>query len=171
MPWCVENYVQGRSLRRAQDVRKQLVGIMDRYHHDIISCGPDYNLIRRAICSGFFRNAAKRDPQEGFRTLAETSGTVYLHPSSSLFGRAPEYCVYHEVVITSKEYMREVTAIEPKWLVEVAPRFFRTSDPASISKRKREEKIKPLHSKHATRQEEWRRSVQNAKKEYYQDKF
>ena len=160
MPWCMDNYVQGRSLRRAQDVRKQLLGIMDRYHHDIISCGKNYNRVRKAICSGYFRNAAKKDPQEGYRCLAEGGGTVYIHPSSSLFNRAPEYCVYHEVVLTTREYMREVTAIEPKWLVEVAPRFFRTADPAQISKRKRQEKIAPLFDKYAANQDDWRLSKQ-----------
>jgi len=30
-PWCYENFIQARSMRRAQDVRKQLLGIMDRY--------------------------------------------------------------------------------------------------------------------------------------------
>lgn len=30
-PWCFENFVQSRSLRRAQDVRKQLLTIMDRF--------------------------------------------------------------------------------------------------------------------------------------------
>jgi ATP-dependent RNA helicase DHX8/PRP22 len=30
-PWCYENYIQARSMRRVQDVRKQLLGIMDRY--------------------------------------------------------------------------------------------------------------------------------------------
>ncbi|WFD18925.1 RNA helicase [Malassezia caprae] len=160
MPWCVDNFIQGRALRRAQDVRKQLVGIMDRYHHDILSCGSNYNRVRRAICSGYFRNAAKRDPQEGYRTMAESGGNVYLHPSSSLFHRPPEYVVYHEVVMTSKEYMREVTAIEPKWLVEVAPRFFRTADPANISKRKRQEKVQPLFNRYAKDQDEWRLSKQ-----------
>ncbi|XP_020594429.1 probable pre-mRNA-splicing factor ATP-dependent RNA helicase DEAH5, partial [Phalaenopsis equestris] len=33
-PWCFENFVQSRSLRRAQDVRKQLLTIMDRYDFD-----------------------------------------------------------------------------------------------------------------------------------------
>jgi len=38
---------------------------------------------------GFFRNAAKKDPNEGYKTLVE--GTpVYMHPSSSLFQRPPE---------------------------------------------------------------------------------
>lgn len=29
-PWCFENFLQARAMRRAQDVRKQLVTIMDR---------------------------------------------------------------------------------------------------------------------------------------------
>lgn len=29
-PWCYENFIQARSLRRAQDIRKQMLGIMDR---------------------------------------------------------------------------------------------------------------------------------------------
>lgn len=77
-------------MRRAQDVRKQLLGIMDRYKHDIVSCGTNYNRVRRAICSGYFRHAAKKDPQEGYKTLVE--GTpVFIHPSSALFNRAPEW--------------------------------------------------------------------------------
>lgn len=29
-PWCYDNFVQARTLKRAQDARKQLLGIMDR---------------------------------------------------------------------------------------------------------------------------------------------
>ncbi|TFK56865.1 P-loop containing nucleoside triphosphate hydrolase protein [Heliocybe sulcata] len=155
-PWCYENFIQARSMRRAQDVRKQLLGIMDRYKHDIISAGRDYNRVRKAICSGFFRNAAKKDPQEGYKTLVE--GTpVYIHPSSALFNRAPEWLVYHELVLTTREYCHNVTAIEPKWLVEVAPQFFKVSDPTKISKRKKQEKIEPLYNKYE-KPDEWRLS-------------
>ena len=35
--WCYENFVQIRTLKRAQDVRKQLLGIMDR-SVIVISC-------------------------------------------------------------------------------------------------------------------------------------
>jgi ATP-dependent RNA helicase DHX8/PRP22 len=160
MPWCVDNYIQGRSLRRAQDVRKQLLGIMDRYHHDIISCGKNHNRVRKALCSGFFRNAAKRDPQEGYKCLAEGGQTIYIHPSSSLFNRPPDMLIYHEVILSSKEWAREVTAIEPQWLVELAPRFFRKADATSISKRKKAEKIQPLLDKYAKYQDEWRLSKQ-----------
>ncbi|CAE6412752.1 unnamed protein product [Rhizoctonia solani] len=155
-PWCYENFIQARSMRRAQDVRKQLLGIMDRYKHDIISSGKDYNRVRRAICSGFFRNAAKKDPQEGYKTLVE--GTpVYIHPSSALFNRNPEWVIYNELLLTTREYCHTVTAIEPKWLVEVAPQFFRVADANKISKRKKQEKIEPLFNKYE-KPDEWRLS-------------
>ncbi|CAG8516918.1 8130_t:CDS:10 [Ambispora gerdemannii] len=154
--WCFENFIQARSMRRAQDIRKQLLGIMDRYKQDIISCGKNYNKVRRTICGGFFRHAAKKDPQEGYKTLVE--GTpVYIHPSSALFNRGPEWVIYHELVLTTKEYMREVTAIEPKWLTEAAPTFFKVSDANTISKRKRSEKIQPLFNKYE-KPNEWRLS-------------
>ncbi len=102
--------------------------------------------MRRAICSGYFRNAAKKDPQEGYKTLVE--GTpVYIHPSSALFNRNPEWCIYHELILTTREYCHNVTAIEPKWLVEVAPQYFKVADANKISKRKKQEKIEPLFNK------------------------
>jgi ATP-dependent RNA helicase DHX8/PRP22 len=155
-PWCYENFIQARSMRRAQDVRKQLLGIMDRYKHEILSAGRDYNIVRKAICSGFFRNAAKKDPQEGYKTLVE--GTpVYIHPSSALFNRNPEWVVYHELVLTTREYCHNVTAVEPKWLVEVAPQFFKVADANKISKRKKQERIEPLFNKYE-KPDEWRLS-------------
>ncbi|CAG8708548.1 22624_t:CDS:2 [Dentiscutata erythropus] len=154
--WCFENFIQGRSMKRCQDIRKQLLGIMDRYKQDIISCGRNYNKVRRAICGGFFRHAAKKDPQEGYKTLVE--GTpVYIHPSSALFNKGPEWVIYHELVMTTKEYMREITAIEPKWLTEAAPTFFKVADANTISKRKRGEKIQPLYNKYE-KPNEWRLS-------------
>lgn len=87
-PWCFENFIQARSMRRAQDVRQQLVSIMERYKNQIVSCGRNDKKVRQALCSGFFRNAARKDPQEGYKTLIE--GTpVYLHPSSALFKLVP----------------------------------------------------------------------------------
>lgn len=50
--WCHENYIQARTMRRSQDIRKQLLGIMDRYHQDIVSCGKNYDKVRKAICGG-----------------------------------------------------------------------------------------------------------------------
>lgn len=145
--WCYENFVQIRTLKRAQDVRKQLLGIMDRHKLDVVSAGKNTVRVQKTVCSGFFRNAAKKDPQEGYRTLVD-SQVVYIHPSSALFNRQPEWVIYHELVQTTKEYMREVTTIDPKWLVEFAPAFFKFSDPTKLSKFKKNQRLEPLFNKY-----------------------
>ncbi len=50
-----------------------------------------------------------------------------LHPTSALsgLGYQPDYVTYHELILTTKEYMRTVTAIEGEWLEELAPKFFK----------------------------------------------
>eukprot|EP01135_Chromosphaera_perkinsii_P000731 Nk52_evm19s151 gene=Nk52_evmTU19s151 len=154
-PWCFENFLQARTLRRAQDVRKQLVGILDRYRLDIVSAGQNYDKVRKAICSGYFRHAAKKDPQEGYKTIVDPQ-VVFIHPSSSLFNHQPEWVIYHELVMTTKEYMRETTAVEPQWLVEFAPSFFRIADASKMTKRKKQERIEPLFNKYETDQNAWR---------------
>lgn len=146
-PWCYENFIQARSLRRAQDVRKQMIGIMDRHKLDVVSCGRNFKRVQMAITSGFFRNAAKKDPTEGYKTLVDQQ-SVYVHPSSALWNRQPEWLVYHELVVTTKEYMRTVTTIDPKWLVEFAPAFFQVADPTRMSKRKQNERIEPLFNRY-----------------------
>lgn len=49
-----------------------------------------------------------------------------LHPSSALYslGYAPDYIVYHELTMTTREYMSYVTAVDPMWLAELGPMFF-----------------------------------------------
>lgn len=40
--WCYENFVQIRTLKRAQDVRKQLLGIMDRLVFYVFVCNRNF---------------------------------------------------------------------------------------------------------------------------------
>ncbi|KAL4372481.1 hypothetical protein AHAS_Ahas06G0270100 [Arachis hypogaea] len=95
-PWCFEHRI---------------------YKLDVVSVGKFFTKIRKAITAGFFFHAARKDPQEGYRTLVENQ-PVYIHPSSALFQRQPGWVIYHELVMTTKDqYMREVIVIDPKWLV------------------------------------------------------
>jgi ATP-dependent RNA helicase DHX8/PRP22 len=41
-----------------------------------------------------------------------------------------------------------VLSIDPSWLVELAPRFFKPADPHRLSRRKRYERIEPLYDKY-----------------------
>lgn len=48
----------------------------------------------------------------------------------------PDFVIYHELVLTSKEYMRTVTHIKSKWLVELAPHYYNAKDVTTLSKNK-----------------------------------
>ncbi|QLL32245.1 hypothetical protein HG536_0C04140 [Torulaspora globosa] len=153
--FCSLNYLHYRHLRRARDVRNQLVALFNRFHLPVKSGHGDPDSIRRALVAGFFMNAAKRDSQVGYKTIC--GGTaVGIHPSSSLFGKEYEYVIYHSLVLTSREYMAQVTAIDPSWLLESAPHFYKAADEDSQSRKKA--KIAPLHNKFAKDQNSWKLS-------------
>jgi ATP-dependent RNA helicase DHX8/PRP22 len=168
-PWCYENFIQAKNMHRAKDIRMQLVDILQRHKHPIKSAGNNYNLVRRALCAGFFRNTARKDPTEGYKTIVE--GTpCYIHPSSAIFGKSAEWVIFHELIMTGREYMREATIVEPKWLVEAAPTFFKVADAAQLSKRQKEERIAPLFNKFEAK-DDWRISKQKALKRQVNSTF
>mmetsp|Transcript_13934 Transcript_13934/g.40400 ORF Transcript_13934/g.40400 Transcript_13934/m.40400 type:complete len:98 (+) Transcript_13934:2133-2426(+) len=48
---------------------------------------------------------------------------VYLHPSTCL-DHKPEWVLYQEFVLTSKNYIRTCIDIRPEWLIDVAPHYY-----------------------------------------------
>jgi HrpA-like RNA helicase len=150
--WCSQNFISGRALVRAYDVRNQLEGIcgqeaskrglgMDVHQ----SCGAKMEVFLKCVCSGLFMQVASR-----IKTTVEVKGSrgnsgllqssrgryktkiggreVWIHPTSSMFGRspAPKCVVFTEILTTKKTYIRGVTQIREDWLVEVAPHFFKS---------------------------------------------
>ncbi|KAA6399795.1 MAG: putative ATP-dependent RNA helicase DHX8 [Streblomastix strix] len=160
--WCRRNFIQKRAMQRAKDVRTHLAELLRKYKVEIISCKQDTNRILKAIVSGFFNHAAKKDPTEGYRTLADNQ-TVFIHPSSALFQKGAEYVLYHELVLTTKEYMRNVCSIDPRWLLEFAPKYYSRVDPSKPSRAKQRMRIEPLYSKFQDANS-WRISKQRVRK-------
>lgn len=105
--WCERHFLQNKALRKAKEVRAQLADIMQQQKLSIASCGGDWDVVRKAICSAYFQNAA-RFKGIGEYVNARTGMPAHLHPSSALYGLGytPDYVVYHELVATSKEYMQ-----------------------------------------------------------------
>ncbi|KAJ4295738.1 hypothetical protein N0V88_004440 [Collariella sp. IMI 366227] len=109
--WCIRHFLHSKSLRRAKEVRDQLLDIMKMQNMAMVSCGTDWDVIRKCICSGYYHQAAKVKGIGEYINL-RTSVTVQLHPTSALYGLGflPDYVVYHELILTSKEYMSTVTS-------------------------------------------------------------
>lgn len=120
--WCIRHFLHPKALRRAKEIREQLTDIMGVQKMELMSCGTDWDVIRKCICSGYYHQAAKVKGIGEYINL-RTSVTVQLHPTSSLYGLGylPDYVVYHELILTSKEYMSTVTAVEPKVKSNLSP--------------------------------------------------
>ncbi|KAI4101866.1 MAG: hypothetical protein L6R37_004741 [Teloschistes peruensis] len=128
--WARENFLQQRALTRARDVRDQLAKLCDRVEVTIDSVGAnDLVPIQKSLVAGFFPNAARlQKGGDSYRTVKNNGVTVHLHPSSVLFESRPRWVVFHELVLTSREYMRSDMPVLPEWLVEAAPHFYKSKD-------------------------------------------
>ncbi|CAB1336067.1 unnamed protein product, partial [Coregonus sp. 'balchen'] len=112
--WCQEHFLNYKGLLRAMTVREQLRRLMNKFKVPRTSSEGDPDVILRCIVSGFFANAARMHHSGSYRV------------------------VFNEVVQTSKYYMRDVTAVESSWLVELAPHFYKEAKHGSLtSKRSR----------------------------------
>lgn len=136
--WCTRHFLHPKSLRRAKEIREQLLDIMKMQKMPMVSCGTDWDIIRKCICTGYYHQAAKVKGVGEYINL-RTSVTVQLHPTSALYGLgySPDYVVYHELILTSKEYMSTVTAVDPYWLAELGGVFYSVKEKGYSAREKR----------------------------------
>lgn len=141
--WCKQNFISGRALARAYDVRAQLSELCARSLEknglalDIhLSCASEMTSFFKCICAGLFLQVATRMPSppqdknssrlghmsstRGHYKTRQGKQSVSIHPLSTLFGRnpPPKCVVYTDLLYTSKLYIRGVTQIREEWLDE-----------------------------------------------------
>ena len=136
--WCIRHFLHPKALRRAQEIRSQLVDILASQALTPIGCGSDWDVLRHCICAGYYHQAAKVRGVGEYANL-RTSVTVQLHPTSALsgLGYLPDYVVYHELILTSREYMSCVTAVDPHWLADLGAVFYSIKEKGYSAKEKR----------------------------------
>jgi pre-mRNA-splicing factor ATP-dependent RNA helicase DHX38/PRP16 len=111
--WCTQHFVHPKALKKAREVRSQLADIMKMLRMEVITSGTDWDVVRKCICSAYFHQSAKLKGIGEYVNM-RTAMSCHLHPTSALYGRGytPDYIVYNELVLTSKEYMQCVTAVD-----------------------------------------------------------
>lgn len=115
--WCYENFVNHRALKSADNIRVQLARIMKRFDLPLVSTefsSSDYYInIRKALVTGYFMQVAHLERSGHYLTVKDNQ-VVALHPSCCL-DHQPEWCLYNEFVLTSKNYIRTVTDVHGEW--------------------------------------------------------
>jgi pre-mRNA-splicing factor ATP-dependent RNA helicase DHX38/PRP16 len=123
--WCNDHFVHPKAMKKAREVHSQLLDIMQKQNVAHTSSKGAWDVVRKAICSSYFYNSARIKGIGEYVNML-TGIPSSLHPSSALFGLGytPDYVCYHELILTTKEYMSCVTAVEGEWLAEMGPMFF-----------------------------------------------
>ncbi|KAL7211685.1 hypothetical protein ACSBR2_014524 [Camellia fascicularis] len=132
--WCNKNFVNYHAMRKVIEIREQLRRIALRIGLVLKSCESDMQAVRKAVTAGFFANACRLEAfsHSGMYKTLRSSQEVYIHPSSVLFRVNPKWVIYHSIVSTDRQYMRNVISLDPSWLLEAAPHFYQHQQPNSI---------------------------------------
>jgi pre-mRNA-splicing factor ATP-dependent RNA helicase DHX15/PRP43 len=84
---------------------------------------PDYYVnLRKCILAGNFLQVAHLERGGSYLTVKDNQ-VVALHPSTVLDSKPPWVC-YEDFVLTSRNFIRTCTAVDVRWLCEIAPHYY-----------------------------------------------
>lgn len=128
--FCARHFLHLKAMRKVREVRQQMKEIMEQHNMNLKSAGSDWDVVRECLCSTFFHQAARIKGLGEYVNL-RTGMPCHLHPTSALYGMGytPDYVIYHELIMTTKEYMQCVTSVDGNWLAKVGPMFYSVKDP------------------------------------------
>jgi pre-mRNA-splicing factor ATP-dependent RNA helicase DHX15/PRP43 len=130
--WCWDNFINDRSMQSADNVRRQLTGIMNKLQLPIVTTDRrgngkfDYTAVRMALTSGMFMQVAYLQKHGNYLTVKDNQ-VVYIHPGSVIDSK-PEWVMFEEFALTTKNYIRTVSTTRVEWLVEMAPHYYDLSN-------------------------------------------
>ncbi|EGR30485.1 hypothetical protein IMG5_130770 [Ichthyophthirius multifiliis] len=136
--FCNENKINSKSLHLALKIYDQLKEKCTFLGYKIVSGASDIEGILRCLVKAFFLNVGQLQPDGSYRNLRNKE-ILFLHPSSILNIKPPQWVVYSDLVFTSKYYMREVSEIEASWLLELAGHYFIDVRAKQMEKKHQEE--------------------------------
>lgn len=128
--WCQDYFIQYKTMRRIKNIREQLLRVCEK--NGMKKTGKDVDsslvnsLVQKSIVAGFFPNVVRLSQMgDSYRRLKKNQ-VVSIHPSSGLYvvKPPPKLVLYHELVLTSKEYMRNCMIIESSWVKEYAEHYY-----------------------------------------------
>lgn len=90
--------------------------------------------IRKSILSGYFTQVAHLQKSGNYMVIKDNQ-VVSIHPSTSIDSK-PQFVVYHEFILTSKNFIRIVSSVRGEWLFQVAGTYFKPEEIKNIETKK-----------------------------------
>jgi ATP-dependent helicase HrpA len=116
--WCRRNFLNYLRLREWRDSHRQLSLICRDLQLTVNKEPADYPKFHKAVLSGLLSQIGQKTEEGDY--LGARQRRFWVHPSSGLGRKRPQWIMAAELVETTKLYARMVAKIEPEWIEPLA---------------------------------------------------
>ncbi|MFZ2321010.1 MAG: ATP-dependent RNA helicase HrpA, partial [Pseudomonas sp.] len=116
--WCRKNFLNYLRLREWRDSHRQLSLICKELQLSNNATPADFPKLHKAILSGLLSQIGQKTEEGDY--LGARQRRFWIHPSSGLGKKRPQWLMTAELVETTKLYARQVAKIEPDWIEPLA---------------------------------------------------
>lgn len=116
--WCRKNFLNYLRLREWRDSHRQLSLICRDLQLSVNKEPADYPKLHKAVLSGLLSQIGQKSEEGDY--LGARQRRFWIHPSSGLGKKRPQWLMTAELVETTKLYARMVAKIEPDWIEPLA---------------------------------------------------
>lgn len=116
--WCRKQFLNYLRLREWRDAHRQLALICRDLQLAVNKDACDYQKMHKAILSGLLSQIGHKTEDGDYQGARQRR--FWVHPSSGLGRKRPQWVMAAELVETTKLYARMVAKIEPDWIEPLA---------------------------------------------------
>lgn len=123
--WCRKNFLNYLRLREWRDAHRQLLLICremkllnQQKHNDNEQANLNYEAVHQAVLAGLLSHIGQKTEDNDY--LGARQRRFWIHPSTGLAKKRPQWIMAAELVETTKLFARIVAKIEPSWLETLA---------------------------------------------------
>ncbi len=116
--WCRKQFLNYLRLREWRDAHRQLSLICRDLQLEVNKDAADYPRFHKAVLSGLLSQIGQKTEDGDY--LGARQRRFWVHPSSGMGRKKPQWLMAAELVETTKLYARMVAKIEPDWIEPLA---------------------------------------------------
>jgi ATP-dependent helicase HrpA len=120
-----DNFISPRRVREWRDIHSQLQSVVTEHGWRVNSIEPTYEQLHQSMLAGLLGNiGVKSDEDESY--LGARGIRFWRHPGARLSKKPGKWIVSAELVETTRLYARDIAAIDPRWLPQLAGHLIKT---------------------------------------------
>ncbi|MCU9949911.1 ATP-dependent RNA helicase HrpA [Pseudomonas sp. PDM13] len=116
--WCRKNFLNYMRLREWRDAHRQLTLICRELKLTLNKEPADYPRVHKALLSGLLSQIGQKSEDGDY--LGARQRRFWIHPSTVIAKKRPQWIMAAELVETTKLFARMVAKIDPDWLEPLA---------------------------------------------------